>query len=116
MVAYSFKSQFEEAIKSERKRQTIRAVGLRRHARVGQRLQIYTGMRTKNCYKILEVDPICTRSDDIYIGRRSVKLNGQRLGLLEEQKLARADGFATVDDFYDFFSDRVPLTGKLIAW
>lgn len=49
MPAYSFKSRFAEPILSNQKLQTIRAVGKRRHARVGERMQLYTGMRTKQC-------------------------------------------------------------------
>lgn len=49
MVAYSFQPQFVAPILSGRKCQTVRAHGKRRHARVGERLQIYTGMRTRSC-------------------------------------------------------------------
>jgi hypothetical protein len=49
MVAYSFRPCFIDPILSGRKRQTIRAISRRRHARPGDPLQLYTGMRTKNC-------------------------------------------------------------------
>lgn len=58
MVAYSFKAQFAPAIEARIKRQTIRA-GRRRQARVGEDLQLYVGMRTKHCRKIIP-DPVCT--------------------------------------------------------
>lgn len=48
MVAYSFKRRFAEPILAGAKRQTIRA-DRRRHARPGEELQLYTGMRTKSC-------------------------------------------------------------------
>jgi uncharacterized protein YqfB (UPF0267 family) len=49
MVAYSFQQQFIEPILSGRKNGTIRANGKRRHARPGEELQLYVGMRTKSC-------------------------------------------------------------------
>lgn len=58
MVAYSFHAQFEEPIVSLRKRQTIRG-NRRRHARTGEAIQLYTAMRTRQCRKLLAVDPIC---------------------------------------------------------
>lgn len=53
MVAYSFQKQFAEPILAETKQQTIRAFGKRRHARVGDELQLYVGMRTKHCRLIM---------------------------------------------------------------
>lgn len=53
MVAYSFQKQFAEPILSGQKLQTIRAPR-KRHARPGEMLQLYTGMRTRTCKKIAE--------------------------------------------------------------
>lgn len=63
MVAYSFKKRFVDPIRvglssvslsfdCQPKRQTIRSIGKRRHARPGETLQLYTAMRTKQCRKI----------------------------------------------------------------
>ncbi len=54
MVAYSFKTSFAAEILAGRKRQTIRAPrgGRGRHARAGDGLQLYTGMRTRTCRKL----------------------------------------------------------------
>ena len=49
MVAYSLKPRFIPPILSGAKRQTIRAISRRRHAIPGETLQLYTGMRTKQC-------------------------------------------------------------------
>jgi hypothetical protein len=49
MVAYSFQPMFELPIVLGTKRQTIRAAGKRRHARAGDTLQLYLGMRTPRC-------------------------------------------------------------------
>lgn len=59
MVAYSFRPQFAEPIATLAKRQTVRAIGKRRHARPGEPVQLYTGMRTRQCRKLLDIDPIC---------------------------------------------------------
>ena len=48
MVAYSFKRRFREPILAGSKQQTIRA-DRKRHARRGEALQLYTGMRTTQC-------------------------------------------------------------------
>lgn len=58
MVAYSFKQRFVEPIQFGEKRQTVRG-GRRRHARPGDMLQLYTGMRTKACKRIVR-DVLCT--------------------------------------------------------
>ena len=52
MVAYSFNSRFEVAIREGWKTQTIRA-GRKRHARPGEMLQLFCGMRTAHCRKAL---------------------------------------------------------------
>lgn len=46
MVAYNFQARFAAAIEAGEKAITIRSIGRRRHARNGERLQLYTGQRT----------------------------------------------------------------------
>ena len=54
MVAYNFQKQFADAVERGEKRQTIRAPRRDgRHAKVGDKLQLYTGMRTKQCGMIV---------------------------------------------------------------
>lgn len=48
MVAYSFQRMFKGPILARTKLHTIRA-DRKRHARPGEELQLYTGMRTKHC-------------------------------------------------------------------
>lgn len=66
MVAYNFQSQFVEAIRNGSKSHTIRRNGKRRHARPGESLQLYSGMRTKACKKII-TDPECVAAIPISI-------------------------------------------------
>lgn len=58
MVALSFKGQFAPPIAAKIKRHSVRSQR-KRPPRVGERLQLYVGMRTKHCRKIIP-DPICT--------------------------------------------------------
>ncbi|WP_150213004.1 hypothetical protein [Candidatus Tokpelaia sp.] len=65
MVVYNFKEQFADLVASGEKCQTIRRLGKRSHARAGDRLQLYTGQRTKSCRKLGEA--ICTSVTPIKI-------------------------------------------------
>lgn len=98
MVAYSFKKHFAEPIVAGRKRQTLRD-DRKRHARVGETLQLYTGMRTKHCRMIgtatcLAVSRIRLDFED---GRVESVETGLALTTLEE-----LDAFAVYDGFPDW--------------
>jgi hypothetical protein len=60
MVAYSFNPRFIEPIRQGLKTQTIRSYSEARQPRPGQLLQLYTGMRTKHCRRILPDVPCLT--------------------------------------------------------
>ncbi|MCO5085104.1 MAG: hypothetical protein M9939_26490 [Mesorhizobium sp.] len=121
MVAYSFKKQFAEPILSGRKRQTIRA-DRRRHARPGERLQLYTGMRTKHCRLVARTTCIAVLRIviDMPAGRQpSIMLDGRpvEVGL---DHFARLDGFEDWSDMATFWMDNHPgvdrFEGVLIQW
>lgn len=106
MVAYSFKGRFVEPIKASTKRQTIRAVGKRRHAQPGDLLQLYTGMRTRNCALIAERR--CADVGDVEIsvefgGITGIQMNGLVLDREEMELFARNDGFADLADMSAFW-------------
>lgn len=118
MVAYSFKAQFADPIFSGRKRQTIRGQR-RRHARPGEELQLYTGMRTRQCRLIGRatctgvtcIAIVLTGSPEVLIPNRTVPdLDG----------FARADGFTCWQDLHDFWQrEHGPtehFSGVLIEW
>lgn len=74
MFAYSFQARFVAAIEADEKLQTIRAPR-KRHARPGEQLQLYAGMRTKHCRLIarrrcLSVDPtaISIQEERVVVG------------------------------------------------
>lgn len=120
MVAYSFQKRFIAPILSGRKAQTIRAVGKRRHARPGDFLQLYSGMRTKHCRLILETRCVSVHSITIVTGFAwSVTIDGDyRLTSLDE--FAQRDGFAHLADMQAFWAkhhpDVVRFDGWLIEW
>ncbi|CAA0130174.1 Uncharacterised protein [Starkeya nomas] len=98
MVAYSFKSAFVAEIEALRKRQTIR-LPRRRHARPGEDIQLFAGMRTRHCRKIIP-DPRCVGVDHVVVDLRPGRLahlevNGVALDLRSDA----ADAFAVADGF-----------------
>lgn len=101
MVALSFKGQFAAPILNGTKRQTVR-MQRKRPPRVGEQLQLYVGMRTKQCRKIMP-DPICTEVCLIMItvNADAPELiagitfdNRTHLGNEAIERFAVADGFA----------------------
>lgn len=106
MVAYSFKRQFvapiriglgkevfDAAYRSDSvvlrpKRQTIRAIGKRRHARVGETLQLYTAMRTKQFQLIGKARCTVVRHIIITFG----KLSGVSVGGIYHEPEAHFQG------------------------
>jgi hypothetical protein len=115
MAAYNFKPRYVPHILSGRKRHTIRDEGKRRHARPGERMQLYTGMRTKACKKIMP-DPICTKVETIELHQFTVRIEGHILFADECEALAWADGFENFAEMHAFFAPRMPFKGKLIHW
>jgi hypothetical protein len=100
MVAYSFQRRFAEPILDGRKGGTIRA-DRRRHARPGEELQLYTGMRTKQCRLItrmicLAVDPITINFVACNVGY--IIIRGTRC----LERPTELDAFAAFDGFQNF--------------
>lgn len=104
MVAYSFNTAFVADVEARTKRQTIR-LPRKRHARPGERIQLFTGMRTKRCRKIIP-DPVCIGVDEIRFDLREAsavpaelvstvtfEVNGIPLIGLAADDYARGDGF-----------------------
>lgn len=109
MPAYNFRPCFIEPIRAGKKTQTIRPVGKRRHAKPGDRLQLYTGMRTKCCAKILDVDPVClfvlpVRLDFSRPDCPIVVVDQRELPRNEAIEFARRDGFQSLDEMAVMFT------------
>jgi hypothetical protein len=114
VVAYSFKSRFADAVASGAKRQTIRANGKRRHARPGEALQLYTGMRTKDCRKLR--DAVCVIST--YCAIYDDRITTGKHPSIDLDEFAQRDGFADFTDMTDWFREThgLPFIGQLIVW
>lgn len=128
MVAYNFKPRFRGAIATGKKTQTIRPGSTgKRHARIGEPVQLYTGMRTSNCRKITR-DPVCIRSEPILIDvpvspdapafYRFPDRPEHSFTLIDD-RFAQDDGFAGAEDMVRFFFDEHGpgiFRGHLIVW
>lgn len=145
MVAYSFKKQFIDPIRVGLgidkfleaigevlpKRHTIRANGKRRHARPGERVQLYHAMRSKKCMKIGE--GICTAADKIKLHFYRSNEKGRlvndfvltkRVGCLRTVKkldeFARSDGFENWNALREFWrvehDNATDFEGTIIYW
>lgn len=133
MVAYSFQNQFATFVANGLKRQTTRPIRKNRHAKIGDKLQLFTGLRTKECRKLLTKEPICTAVDAIEIHLSDcthakierIVVNGRELLDDEVEAFAKADGFlgsatqAPSEEmaafFYHFYGSGV-FRGRVIHW
>lgn len=118
MVAYNFQARFAPLVQAGVKTQTIRAVGKRRHARAGEKLQLYTAMRTKQCRKLL--DAVCSLVCPVDIEARGFNVWDYdfRRSILNADDFARRDGFDDYAAMVAFFESAhgLPFTGLLISW
>lgn len=134
MVAFSFKGQFAEPILAGTKRQTVRAFGSCNWPKAGHALQLYTGMRTKQCRKI-RPDVTCTEVCMIEIEVdpqhpeiiAAIKIDGMVLGSRAIERFAIADGFFGLPDaecsarlamgrFWLRHHGAGPFVGSLVRW
>jgi hypothetical protein len=114
MVAISFSPEFAELVASGRKTQTIRQSA---SAKPGQRIQLYTGQRTKACRKLGEA--ICTEVKPVKLSRPFVVIDGETLGFGGSLQFARADGFHDYEDMWTWFNEHYGLNnfrGFVIRW
>ena len=125
MVAYSFQARFRQPILAGTKTQTIRAPR-KRHAAVGEEMQLYTGMRTKYCSIIAKTTCRSTQVIEIHIERDRIILHSG-ISVGQEPIVGRAldtfaerDGFETWADMKAFWLQNHPgvviFTGVCIAW
>lgn len=123
MVAYSFAPRFVEPIRQGYKRQTIRRNRFKGHARVGGLIQLFTGMRTSRCMKILpdvtciDVCPVLIRFDD---AMRITRIETVGIPVRDLDAFAIRDGFTDLEDMGAFWElTNGPMThfeGVLIEW
>lgn len=129
MVALTFKREFVTSIDAGEKTRTIRRVRKAGNPEAGKPLQLYTGLRTKDCEKIR--DAVCTRVRPVAIDHMGVTLDGQKLyagdapayegepdAEMYDGDFARADGFDNFGQMIDFFEAQygLPFEGQMIEW
>lgn len=120
MVAYSFKKQFGPPILAGTKAQTIRA-DRKRHARPGEELQLYTGMRTRQCRLIARVPCIAVSPCRIDVQAHLVFANDNWARTARDlDAFAIRDGFRSWDEMVAFWraqhSAITDFRGVLIQW
>lgn len=123
MPAYNFQKQFAPAVESGQKRTTIRRPRKRRTV-VGDTLSLYTGMRQKNCRKLLTAECLAVpklRRMGTLTWKWTVRIpyGEQQLAITTESLLCLAwlDGFETVEEFDRWFERYdVPTDLVLIRW
>lgn len=116
MVAINFNARFAPLVENGTKRQTIRA---KARCKAGDRLQLFTGQRTKDCRKLVANDPVCDLV--MYVALRP---DGVTLGNVDEfprdrDDFARADGFVDYADMLDWFEETYGtryFVGTIIRW
>lgn len=133
MVAYSFKAQFAEPIVTLAKRQTVRGYR-KRHAQAGEAIQLYTAMRTRQCRKLLAIDPVCLDVRHIRIELSTshpaliagISIEGVSLDDQAIETFAVADGFGAglaegfarrrMGEFWHREYDWATFEGVVIRW
>jgi len=114
-----FQKQFVDKILSGEKRQTIRAK--RKYPiKVNDKLQLYYGLRTKQCKKIM--DAICSSVLAITIkSNGAIFINDIMLLAGAYDLLAMGDGFENYNEMYNWFCKNHNLNnenfiGNIICW
>lgn len=114
MPSLSFQKRFAPAIISCAKTQTIRAQR-KRPIKVGDKLYLFTGMRTPQCKKIKET--VCIFSRYVNIDRDGIVwADGERVNAVDV--FAMRDGFDTFEDMVKWFDKvhQLPFYGQVIRW
>ncbi len=120
MPALNFQKQFAPLVESGAKCQTIRAYR-KRPFKVGDKLYLYTGMKTKSCRKLGEAT--CseirrfTIDGDLTSLRQTVEIEIDNLHA-DAFEVAKADGFKDEIEMASWFGAiyGLPFTGQLIKW
>lgn len=100
MVAFNFKKQFSGDVESGKKLQTIRE---KARAKAGDKLQLYTGMRSPSCRKLR--DAICIAVDSVSITPDAPFFGQPGWWPKDKNVFAERDGFQTYADMYAFFQN-----------
>ena len=100
-VVFNFKDRFAVPVQSGQKTSTIRLFLKTAPPVKGDRLKLFTGMRTKKCRKLKEV--ICQACYPISISGEAIILGKRLLNRYERDSLALHDGFNDAAQLLAFF-------------
>lgn len=124
MPALNFQKRFAPRVRRGDKRQTIRR-SRKRPWRLGDRVYLYTGMRTPACKRLgcgvvtllLDVRIERNKFSWRFANQKAAGLNF-RLSVTGRRDIARADGFRDYAELAEWFHRRygLPFTGILIRW
>lgn len=117
MPAYNFKERFADLVQKRIKRQTIRAERKDGYIpKVGDLFVGYSGMRTKNCRKLVESRISEVRH--IMIDEAGIVVDGKQLGTLDANTLAQMDGFQNAYEMMAWFLEDHgdSFAGRMIRW
>lgn len=119
MSAYNFLKRFAPAVRDGLKRQTIRAHRKDgRVPKVGEQLQLYTGMRTKHCTLLIRAR--CRKVQRIRVAADRLELDDVTLTRVDADAFARADGFSCYDELVSWFTierrRELPWFGIVVYW
>lgn len=101
-MTINFVPDFVEDIVYGRKRHTLRLPRTRCPFKVGCKLHLYTGMRTKSCKLIMETT--CTDIDQVIVSLTDIQING--LLLRDPDAFAVKDGLESFDALLQFLLAR----------
>lgn len=116
MPALNFQKQFADLVEKGIKKQTIRAYR-KRPFKIGDKLYLYTGMRTKKCKNLGEVK--CKGVYHFRINEFGLFfINGKLLMGKDQFLFALQDGFSSTLEMIDWFDKNhgLPFKGQLIIW
>jgi len=122
MPAINFQKQFADAVQAGEKCQTIRAIrkDKRLPCKPGDTIALYTGMRTKACRKLIDVECIAVLPIEIQSAVVRIEDGWIRFGEdgRDLDEFARADGFANWFEMSSWFlkTHGTPFRGHLIKW
>ena len=121
MTALNFKARFADAVGRGEKRQTIRAQRADgRRFKLGERLQLFTGMRTQSCRRLGEGIVTAVLPVEIAFRREGLRFALGTVAQTDAQikAIALADGFEDADAMLDFLIGEhgLPFRGWLIRW
>lgn len=118
MIVLMFKPQFAPLVLSGEKCQTIRPPR-KRQIRIGERVSLrkWAGKPYRSKQPVLR-ESVITEVTPISITEDLVSLGSNELALEQTWSLAKADGFNTLKDFFEWFrfTHGLPFYGVLIKW